>query len=68
MWKKPSLEEVCLRGSGRKGVLCLLASLACAALSLPSVRAAEPDPLTLLQRYLRIDTSNPPGREAGAAI
>jgi acetylornithine deacetylase/succinyl-diaminopimelate desuccinylase-like protein len=57
-----------LRGSGRKGVLCLLASLACAALSPPSAGAATPDPLTLLQRYLRIDTSNPPGHEAEAAL
>jgi acetylornithine deacetylase/succinyl-diaminopimelate desuccinylase-like protein len=48
--------------------LCLLASLACASLSLPSTRDATPDPLILLQRYLRIDTSNPPGGEAAAAL
>ena len=30
-------------------------------------RAGSADPIPLLQRYIRIDTSNPPGNEAGAA-
>ena len=57
-----------MRGSGLSRVLLsLLAILLCAALSLPSAGAAGPDPLTTLQQYLRIDTSNPPGNEAEAA-
>ncbi|HET6371986.1 MAG TPA: M20/M25/M40 family metallo-hydrolase [Candidatus Polarisedimenticolia bacterium] len=58
----------CLRGSARKGALSLLASLLCAVPTVPSAGAATADPLTLLQRYLRIDTSNPPGHEIDAAI
>ena len=41
--------------------------LVCVALSLPSAWAAGPDPLITLQKYLKIDTSNPPGNEAAAA-
>lgn len=58
-----------MRGSGpSRGVLSVLATLlVCAVLPLPSAGAAAPDPLTTLQQYLRIDTSNPPGNEAAAA-
>ena len=57
-----------MRGSGlSRGVLSFLATLFCAVLSVPSAGAAAPDPLTTLQQYLRIDTSNPPGNEALAA-
>ena len=58
-----------MRGSGlRAAALGCCAALACAAPSFPSAGATqEPDPLTELTRYLRIDTSNPPGNEAAAA-
>ena len=60
--------RLCLRGFGPKAaapVWC--AVLTSAALCFPSAGAAQPDPLTLLQAYLRIDTSNPPGNETLAA-
>ena len=66
---RPSQDKACLRGSGLSRIVpSLLAVLpVCAALSLPSAWAASPDPLTTLQEYLRLDTSNPPGNEALAA-
>ena len=61
--------KLCLRGSGlRTAAPRWCALLACAVLSTPSAWAALPDPLTHLQRYLRLDTSNPPGNETAAAL
>jgi acetylornithine deacetylase/succinyl-diaminopimelate desuccinylase-like protein len=48
--------------------LSLLACLTACALAIGSAMAGGADPIPLLQRYIRIDTSNPPGNEAAAAV